>query len=401
MDIHKRGIMLTVLIKTKIMKRKVSRGIFASLRARLSTAAVIAAGVVLVGAYFVPSLQNSVLADSFQDQINALNAKNADVRSVVQGLQAQAQSYQDAINQLQAQIDGIQASIDANEAQQASLQQQIIDAQNQIDQQRAFLASDVKAMYVDGTPTTLEVLANSKNLSDFVDKQEYRSSVQNKLQDTLAKIAALQKELQTKKAQVDQLLTEEHDQQDQLAGARAQQAGLLSYNEGQQATYNAQIKANSTQIAQLRAQQAAANSKLGSGVVAGDPGHGGYPAKWDNAAQDSMVDSWGMYNRECVSYTAWKVYETYGYMPYWGGQGNANQWPGDAIRAGIPTGSTPRAQSVAIWNVGAFGHAMWVEAVNSDGSLWISQYNYDYNGHYSEMRVSPSMAANLTYIYFQ
>ncbi|HSX15714.1 MAG TPA: CHAP domain-containing protein [Candidatus Saccharimonadales bacterium] len=384
------------------MKTKVSRGMFASLRAKFSAAAVIAASVVLVGAYFVPALQTSVLADSFQDQIDALNAKNADTRGLVQGLQAQAASYQDAINQLQAQIDGIQASIDANEAQQASLQQQIIDAQNQIDQQRAFLASDVKAMYVDGTPSTLEVLANSKNLSDFVDKQEYRTSVQNKLQDTLAKIAELQKELQTKKAQVDQLLTEEHDQQDQLSGARAQQASLLSYNEGQQSAYNAQIKANSTQIAQLRAQQAAANSRLGSGVVSGDPGHGGYPAKWDYPVpQDSLVDSWGMYNRECVSYTAWKVYETYGYMPYWGGQGNANQWPGDAVRAGIPTGSTPRAQSVAIWNVGAFGHAMWVEAVNSDGSLWISQYNYDVTGHYSEMRVSPSMAASLTYIYFQ
>jgi surface antigen len=107
-----------------------------------------------------------------------------------------------------------------------------------------------------------------------------------------------------------------------------------------------------------------------------------------------------MYNRECVSYTAWKVYETYGYMPYWGGVGNANQWPGDARAAGIPTGSTPRANSVAIWNVGAFGHAMWVEAVAADGSLWVSQYNYDYTGHYSEMSVSASMARSLTYIYF-
>ncbi len=114
-----------------------------------------------------------------------------------------------------------------------------------------------------------------------------------------------------------------------------------------------------------------------------------------------MIDRWGMYNRECVSYTAWKVYETYGYMPYWGGSGNANQWPGDARAAGIPTGSTPKADSVAIWNVGAFGHAMWVEAVNSDGSLWVSQYNYSYNGQYSEMSVSASMARQLTYIYFQ
>ena len=38
---------------------------------------------------------------------------------------------------------------------------------------------------------------------------------------------------------------------------------------------------------------------------------------------------------QCVSYTAWKVYQKNGYMPYWGGVGNANQWPGNADSAGI------------------------------------------------------------------
>ena len=103
-----------------------------------------------------------------------------------------------------------------------------------------------------------------------------------------------------------------------------------------------------------------------------------------------------MLNRECVSYTAWKVYQTYGYMPYWGGVGNANEWPGDAADAGIATGSTPRPNSVAIWMGGGLGHAMWVESVNGD-MIHVSQYNYDLNGHYSEMTINGS---GLIYIYF-
>ena len=43
---------------------------------------------------------------------------------------------------------------------------------------------------------------------------------------------------------------------------------------------------------------------------------------------------------------------------------------------------------------------MWVEAVNPDGSLWVSQYNYSYNGLYSEMAVSAAQAKTFTYIYF-
>lgn len=401
---HKRDTIQVFYETHKYMKKIVSRPLH-SIAARPSRAALlVASSFLLVSGTLLPAWQQVAMADQYQDQINAIQAQNATNRSALDGLQAQASSYADAISKLQQQIDGLQNSIDENMRLQAELQSQITQAQAEIDRQRSILASDIRAMYVDGTPTSLEMLATSKNLSDFVDKQEYRSRVQTKLQDTLKKIADLQKQLQIQKAKVESLIKDMQIQQSQLNADRAKQAELLNLNEQQQSEYNAQITANNGKVAELRAQQAAANRRLssgsGGGVTAGDPSHGGYPAYLDNAAQDSLVDPWGMYNRECVSYTAWKVQQTYGYMPYWGGVGNANQWPGNAARAGIPTGNTPRANSVAVWNVGYYGHVMWVEAVNSDGSIWISQYNYDFNGHYSEMLVSASMAANLTYIYF-
>lgn len=374
------------------------------------TAGVLAASsFILVAASFLPSATQMVLADSLQDQINSLNAQDNSTQSQVNGLEAQAINYQAAISQLQGQINAIQASINANQAKQASLQQQITQAEAQIVQEKGVLADDVKTMYVDGTPTTLEVLATSKNLSDFVDKQEYRTAVQNKLQDTLQQIAQLQQQLQSQKEQVDQLLAEQQSQQSQLASAQAQQANLLSLNQSQQASYNAQLQANAAQVSKLEVEQAAENAKLGSGLVASGTCGGGYPnqtpspvgGNWGcDEPQDNTIDNWGMYNRECVSYTAFKVAQTYGYMPYWGGSGNAIQWIGDAQQAGIPTSHTPRVHSVAIWNVGPDGHAMWVEAVNPDGSIFVSQYNYSYNGTFSEMTVSAAQAATFTYLDF-
>lgn len=158
--------------------------------------------------------------------------------------------------------------------------------------------------------------------------------------------------------------------------------------------YNADQK---KRIAALQAAQLTANEKLGGSVLAGDIKHGGYPAALENVRQDSIIDSWGMYNRECVSYAAWKVHQTYDSMPYWGGVGNANQWVGNAKAAGIPTGYTPKVGSVAILMNGYYGHAMWVEAVSGD-MIYVSQYNYDLHGHYSEMWVKSS---GLTYIYFK
>lgn len=150
-------------------------------------------------------------------------------------------------------------------------------------------------------------------------------------------------------------------------------------------------------IKELLAAQLAANKALAGTEVDGNLRHGGYPARWDNARQDSMLDTWGMYNRECVSYAAWKVNQTFGTMPYWGGIGNANQWVGNARAAGIPTGKTPQVHSVAISMAGYYGHAMWVEAVKGD-MIYVSQYNYGLRGRYSEMWVN---GRQFTYIYFR
>lgn len=121
---------------------------------------------------------------------------------------------------------------------------------------------------------------------------------------------------------------------------------------------------------------------------------GGYPALLCDAPRDSLVDPWGMYNRECVSYAAYKV-SLRRTMPNWGGHGNAFQWPGNARAAGIAVDSTPRVGDVAILTTG-FGHAMYVEAVNGS-YITVSQFNYNNTGEFSRLAV-PS--AGLEFIHF-
>lgn len=340
----------------------------------------------------------TVKADQFDAQINALNQQNSGLQAQSDSLAAAASTYQQAVDALSSQINSLQNNIVNTQSQIDALQAQIDQAEADLEHEKMVLGDNIKTMYLEGDISTLEILASSKNLSDFVNRQEYRNSVADKVTDSVKKINSLKAQLQSQQRQQQDLLKNLQAQQAQLQSQENQQAQLLSYTDAQKASYDQQISQNNAQIVSLRAQQAALNRELGGVPVAGDPGHGGYPSVWANAPQDSLVDSWGMYNRECVSYAAWKVAQTYGAgaMPYWGGSGNANQWPGDAQAAGIPTGSTPKVHSVAIWNVGAFGHAMWVEAV-SGNTIYVSQYNYDLQGHYSEMSINGS---GLTYIYF-
>lgn len=130
--------------------------------------------------------------------------------------------------------------------------------------------------------------------------------------------------------------------------------------------------------------------------------NGGYPAKWADAPIDSIVDPWGMYNRQPASYTAFRVWASGRYMPYWGGSGNSNQWDDNARAAGIPVDKTPKAGDVAISNSGAWGHAMYVEKVNADGSIDVSDYSQQFDGLYREYPLSASIvsARGLVFIHF-
>lgn len=123
-----------------------------------------------------------------------------------------------------------------------------------------------------------------------------------------------------------------------------------------------------------------------------------YP--WANAPfPNSIPDSWGMYQRQCVSYTAWKVASSGRNMPSWAGRGDANLWDDNARAEGIPVDTIPRAGDIAVDNSGAYGHTSYVESVNSDGTINISQYNVRWDGMYSEeTNKSP---AGLVFIHFQ
>jgi surface antigen len=376
--------------KSKTMQKSKLLATFRGLNTLGRLSAVIAVSAVIIGG----SYTSVARADEYDAQIQALQQENSAAQGNVDILQAQASSYQDVIAKLQAQISAIQEQINFNLSEQERLNKEIAEKQAEIDRQRYLLGEDVKAMYEDGQMTTIEMLATSNNLSDFVDKEEYRNAVQENIQQSLAKIAILQNEMKLKKVQVDQLLESIKAQQAQLAADQAQQSQMLAYTEAQKNQYNQQISSNSSKIADLKRQQIIANSRYnigpaGTGVNCG----GGYPARWCEIPMDSVIDSWGMYNRECVSFTAFKVHQDFlagrnnHDMPYWGGIGNANQWDDNARRAGIPVDSNPAPGSIAVSNAGYYGHVMYVEQVgviNGQQAIYVSQYNAGWDGKYSE-----------------
>lgn len=366
---------------------------------RLKTVLSTASLLMLVLSFLLSSaLTPLVLADQFDEQIRQIQAQNTEKQATVNQLQVQAESYQGEIDRLQTQINSIRQQIRASEDKRDDLEKQIVAAQAELEKQKDLLGKNIRAMYLEGEISTLEMLASSNDLSDFLNKQEYRDAVQAKIKVTLEKINALKVQLKNQKSEVEKLLADQQVMNQQVSASQAQQSGLLAYTQDQKNQFNSQITANRGAIAELRRQQIIANARFSGGAPGSGPAcGGGYPAKWCEVSQDSVLDDWGMYNRECVSYTAFKVAVSGRHMPYWGGYGNANQWDDNARNSNIAVDGNPREGDVAQTDRGYYGHVMYVEYVYGDGTILISQYNVNLDGRYSEKRIS---AEGLNFIHF-
>lgn len=359
-----------------------------------------------------------VKADKYDAQIQALQQEIDRYQSEAGKLKDQAKSLEREVAQLDSERQIIEGQINLSQVKHDKLQSEIETTKQKLEDTRNALGSIIADMYVDGNVTSIEMLASSKNISEYVDKSSYQSAISDELRKATDTIKSLKKDLESQQEDVKRILAEQQLAKNELVKKANERQNLLDQTKGQESAYNNLVSDRERKQGEIHRQQQAeieaAMRRAGGGIgpiLIGDPSKGGYP--WEAGCYvDANAWSYGGVNgngtdplgygcRQCVSYTAFKVGQRTGNYPrYWG---NANMWPSSARAAGYQTGSTPRANSVGVIMAGQYGHTVWVDSVNSDGTLTISQYNY-YNaggsgwGNYSKMRV-PASTYN-TFIYF-
>lgn len=392
-----------LMIKSKVMKRwsttPVSKGL-------VTKSAIVATAVVM--AISAPlSMMPQASADKYDDRINALQNEISQYQAEAGRLGRQANSLQAELARLNAEKATIQGQIKLTQAKHDKLKDQIKETEEKIADNKDALGITLADLYVDDTISPLEMLASSDNIGDYVDKQTYRTAMSEQLNKTIKEIDSLKRELEKQKKAVDRVLADQKAQHEALAAKESERQRVLSVTKGKEANFKKLAQERQQQVEEQKrlqqeevARRLAATGGGGAGfsVLPGSSANGGYPAIWANAPQDSMVDNWGMYNRQCTSYAAFRVHQAYGNMPYWGGRGNAHQWDDNARAAGIPVGSTPKPGSVGVLHDGGYGHVAWVDQVHSDGTITIDHYNINWSGQYARWRVSAAFFD--TYIYF-
>lgn len=351
------------------------------------------------------SLTSRVSANPYDAQINALQSQINQYQAQANALGEQARTLQSELDRISTEKNAIQAQVDLSQAEYDKLQAQIVANEKKIVDNKDALGETLANMYVSGSISPLEMLASSNSISDYVDQQEYRAAISDTLTNTIAEIKALKAKLEEDKKAVEVVLNLQKAQREQLAAKEAEQARLVERTKGEEAAYQNLVAQNQAQLQSIAEQQRAYFQSLGGGGDSGVVGSfsysnwggnmgcgGGYPYC---APQDTQVDPWGLYNRECVSYVAWALVNRFNkYVGNFSGNGNAGDWTWSAPKySGAVRVYDPKPGDVvvlpAIPGFAPVGHVMIVESVSGD-SIFVSQYNFYGTGQYSTMNVGKS-----------
>jgi peptidoglycan DL-endopeptidase CwlO len=388
------------VIETKSTSRK---------RSALSKVAFFVFAALFTIAAPLQFLNSTVLADKYDDQINAIQQQVDAFQTEANKLQQQASSLKKKIAALSAEKSAIQAQLKLSKARYDKLKADIKANKIKLANNKSAMGKIVADLYVDGGITPLEMLASSNNISEYMDQSELRISVAERLGTVVASIKELESKLEKDQKNVKKVLAQQKAQNESLIAKEAEKQSLLTQTKGKEASYQKKIANSKAKMSEIAAEQQAYLDRITGGgrYNAGSVGSfqfrnysgnsacggGGYPLC---GAQDSYVDSWGLYNRECVSYTAWAAYTRFGkYVTNFSGQGNAMDWPYSAPNLmGAIADNTPEVGAVAILpatsGFAPIGHAMMVESIQGGGWVHVSQYNFGGTGMYSTMDIAAS-----------
>ena len=360
--------------------------------------------VILVSSTLIQITSHSVHATSvseLQSQIDQLEQEKSQYNAEIVRLSGEAQTLQNTLAQFASQKAAIQSQIDISQAKYDQLLIQISETEQKIKDDQDALGTTLANLYVDGQVTPIEMIASSKNVGDYLDKQEYRTSIRNELSTKIASIKALKKELDAQEVSSRIALDEQKQQRQQLADKEAETQQLIDYTKGQEAAYSGYVAANKVEIDKKRAEQVAlilaeqgAQENISSGYPYMDKG-----IDTDDGCRypdgGRGWDEWGYCYRNCTSYVAWKLANDGRNNSGFAYLGNAKYWGygGNQIAADPSDLSDLQRGDVIIKRYGAYGHVMYVELVSGD-TITFTQMNSDWQGNVSQSTMSVSWLSN-------
>lgn len=187
--------------------------------------------------------------DQIQNKINEANKGLSSKQSESKTLGGEVGMFDGQISTVQSQINDTQSKIDSLNAQINDANKKISEHEVDLKKKKESLNEYLKVLYEESNVSIIELIAASKNFSDFVDRTEYNLTMQEKIKNTTREIKNLKQDLEDKKVKIAQnikeievLKNQQVAQRQGLAVQRGSKQALLNITKGQESEYKKVIQ---------------------------------------------------------------------------------------------------------------------------------------------------------------
>ena len=194
------------------------------------------------------------------------------------------------LDALLSEMESIEKKIKEKEAELSAKEEELVSARNNENDQYESMKKRIKYMYENGNAQFIEILFESENIGDFLNKAEYISSISGYDRDMLKKF----KEITKKIKEQEQVLKDEYAviesmQNDLIANQKAVEQ-LLNNTKTEIAELATAIKKNEEKLRKLQA--AAEEARRKQEEAANNPGNAGA----------SVITGNGYFTHPCPGY---------------------------------------------------------------------------------------------------
>lgn len=192
------------------------------------------------------------------DEYQKLIDENSDKARTLSG---EVSRLNAVIGRVQLEIKSLNLAIGQTDSEIQQTQTEILSAEEKLDLHRAALASYIRALDQTDKESLTEVLLKNGRLSDFFDSLKNLEDTQSNLQNTIVDIKELKMEMENKKEQLGDKLTElerlnnlQQQQKRNLDQEKSTKDKLLKDTKGQEAKFQELVKKSIKDIEVIRAQ---------------------------------------------------------------------------------------------------------------------------------------------------
>lgn len=335
---------------------------------------------VVTNLMMVKSAATVSLACKNSPECMAAVAKEQEANRNAAAASSSANMFQMKVHEMNMEIAGQELAIAETEAQVNSLTKQIAETEEKLTAEQEALAELLINMHFEGDAEPITILAGASSISDLAEKQARAETVKQQISATAEKVKVAKEQLEADKAEVESLLAQQKTAKEQLVAKRAEQQALVEKYQNDAAAYDAVAKAAREAAREAEQEEQRKHPELYGGNQYAGAVNSYMWQDYCPGQQDAFLTSAGGYIIggyvcECVSYAGWKAYETFGIAISWG---HAYSWDDNARRNGYVVDRTPAVDTIGQDDGYPYGHVFWVESVNADGSINVTEYNNAY-----------------------